>query len=69
MDTDAAIKASEFGARVFPHISGRVLSQVLPSQSLDKNAVMTQARNFVKEYNARGIPTRVSYQPRKADVQ
>ncbi|RSH93055.1 hypothetical protein EHS25_007408 [Saitozyma podzolica] len=52
-----AVITSKFGARVIPHISGRVLAQVLPSQSYDTDAMVKQARTYVKCWNAEGIPT------------
>ncbi|GFZ48393.1 hypothetical protein JCM24511_06141 [Saitozyma sp. JCM 24511] len=48
---------AKLAARVFPHISGRVLAQTLPTHSYDTEYMVKQARAFVKAFKDEGIPT------------
>ena len=42
---------------MFPLISGRTLAQTLPSHAYDRDYIVQNARNYVKGWNAAGIPT------------
>jgi len=52
-----AVLVGRLVARVFPHISGRVLAQTLPSHAYDTDYIVNQARGYIKAMNAEGIPT------------
>ena len=40
---------------VIPHIKGRVLAQVSPSNAYKKDEIIAHARKYQKAYNAEGV--------------